>query len=215
MNYGEDMGAPVFDKIYHDYLEQVAALDLRGKPELLGIHWDGNAVGIPFLNEYYTITREGIADQHGKRPPHSVSVILCKYLLLCPETTVDGRDLLTYKDFRDAAPYVLGFRNTAEKPIARVFSGRIDTLEERSRQLGGKTFDMGITCDLSYVFQPLPEVPIYMLYNDEDEEFPADCSLLFERRAGHYLDMECLAMIGMLLAERLARTEEKDTASLS
>jgi hypothetical protein len=48
-------------------------------------------------------------------------------------------------------------------------------------------------------------VPLLLLFNDADEGFPAACSVLFERRAGGYLDMECLAMSGMLLAERLKK----------
>jgi len=39
-----------------------------------------------------------------------------------------------------------------------------------------------------------------MLFNDQDEDFPARCSLLFEKRAERYLDMECLAMMGWVLA---------------
>jgi len=206
--------SPVFDKIFKDYLAKVAALDLNGKSELLGIQVDGKTIGIPFFNQYYTITPEKITDRQGNSPQHAVSVILCKYLMLCPESPGMEKELLTYKDFRDAAPYVLGFGNTAEKPISQVFSGKIDALEKRCRELGGKSCDMGISCDLSYVFQPLPKVPVYMFYNDKDEEFPADCSLLFEKRARHYLDMECLAMIGMVLAEWLARAEEKDITGL-
>jgi hypothetical protein len=192
----------------------VADLDLTGKSEILGIQVDGKTIGIPFFNKYYTITPGKITDSQGNPPQHAVSVILCKYLMLCPDTPGSEKELLTYKDFRDAAPYVLGFGNTAERPISAVFSGKIDALEKRSRELGGKPYDMGISCDLSYVFQPLPKVPIYMFYNDEDEEFPAACSLLFEKRAAHYLDMECLAMIGMVLAEWLARAEEKDITGL-
>lgn len=207
--------APIFKKILNDYLTEVAALDLTGKSDLLGIQMDGNTIGIPFLNNFYTITPETITDRQGKCPQHSVSVILCKYLLLCPDTPSSNKALVTYKDFRDAAPYVLGFGNTAEKPVSRVFSGKIDALEKRSQELGGEACDMGISCDLSYIFHPLPKVPIYMFYNDEDEEFPADCSLLFEKRAEDYLDMECLAMIGMVLAEWLAGAEEKDIARLT
>jgi hypothetical protein len=44
-----------------------------------------------------------------------------------------------------------------------------------------------------------------LLFNDADEEFPADCKVLFEKRAESYLDMECVAIIGMLLAEFLRR----------
>jgi Domain of unknown function (DUF3786) len=46
-------------------------------------------------------------------------------------------------------------------------------------------------------------VPILLVFNDRDEDFPAHCSLLFERRAEKYLDMECLAMLGWALSERL------------
>lgn len=35
------------------------------------------------------------------------------------------------------------------------------------------------------------------------DEFAAHCMVLFERRAENYLDMECLAMVGMLLFEYL------------
>ena len=206
--------APVFEIIYNDYLQQVAKLDLSGKTELLDVRVDGDAVEIPFLNEIYTIRPEGIADRNGNRPQHSVSVILCKYLLLCPGAPNDDRRLVTYKDFRDAAPYVMGFRNTAESPVFRVFSGKIDALEAHSLELGGKSVDLGISCDLSYVFRALPKVPIYLVFNDADEEFPADCSMLFEKSAEHYLDMECLAMIGMILAEWLAGKEQEDIARL-
>jgi hypothetical protein len=41
------------------------------------------------------------------------------------------------------------------------------------------------------------------LFNDKDDEFPAQCSVLFEKRAENYLDMECLAMLGMLFCEYL------------
>jgi len=199
--------APIFEKIYREYLEDVAALDFAAKAEILGIRVEGKTIGIPFYHKVFTITPDGIADSEGKRPHHTVSVTLCKYLLLCPESPPGDRTLVTYKDFRDAAPYVGGFRNTAEKRIAKYFSGRTNALEKRCRDFGGKACDIGINCELSYVFQALPEVPIYLIFNDADEEFPADCTLLFERRAAEYLDMECLAMVGMVLAEWLTANQ--------
>jgi hypothetical protein len=49
------------------------------------------------------------------------------------------------------------------------------------------------------ILYPLPKVPVLLLFDDVDEEFPAQCKVLFERRAEHYLDPECLAIIGRLL----------------
>ena len=45
--------------------------------------------------------------------------------------------------------------------------------------------------------------PMLLQFNDKDEEFPAECRLLFEERAEAYLDAECLAMLGRHLCKRL------------
>lgn len=207
--------APVFEKIYEDYLARVAGLDLTGKQDILGIRVDGDTVTIPFFNETFTVLPQKIEDQKGLRPPHSVCVILCQYLLLSPDETADDKNLVTYRDFKDAVPYVQGFHNTAQKPISRTFAGRLADLEDGCRHLGGTLCDIGISCDLSYEFEALPRVRIYLIFNDADEDFPADCSLLFEKQAAQYLDMECLAMIGMVLAERLAGKDNPDIARLA
>jgi len=207
--------APIFEKIYQDYLARVAGLELTEKQDLLGIRVDGQTVFIPFFNDMYKVTPRDITNQKNLRPPHSVCVILCQYLLLSPDRAEVDKQLVTYRDFKDAAPYVQGFDNTAQKPVSRAFPGRLDVLEAGCRHLGGSPCDIGISCDLSYMFEALPRVRIYLVFNDADEDFPADCSLLFEKQAASYLDMECLAMIGMVLAQQLAGKDNPDMARLA
>ncbi|MCP4666106.1 MAG: DUF3786 domain-containing protein, partial [Deltaproteobacteria bacterium] len=83
---------------------------------------------------------------------------------------------------------------------------RLRELAEASNALGGRPPDMDLSYELSVQFDPLPRVPLLMLFNDQDEEFPATCSVLFERRAEKYLDAECLAMLGRLLFTSLTKT---------
>ncbi len=52
-------------------------------------------------------------------------------------------------------------------------------------------------------FNALPKLPMVLLFNDRDEEFPAQAKILFEQRAEVYLDAECLAILGNLLFQRL------------
>ena len=54
-------------------------------------------------------------------------------------------------------------------------------------------------------FDALPKVPLLLLFNDRDEEFPAQCGVLFEKRTGKFIDMECLAVVGMLFFEYLKK----------
>jgi hypothetical protein len=198
-----EMQAPVFQEIYENYLAEVAALDLPSRAEPLGIRVDGDMASIPFFHRTYTVTPTAVADEKGGKPSHAVCVILAKYLLLCPDNPAPDAAVVTYKDFREAGPYVGGFHNTAQRPIAERFSGRLEELKRRGKALGGRIWETDVNCDLAIAFPALPRVPIFLIFNDADEEFGAECSLFFRRDAAQYLDMECIAMIGMTLAEWL------------
>ena len=106
---------------------------------------------------------------------------------------------IEYKDFKDAAPHVQGFRNTTELSIARHFSGKLELLEKKCLEVGGKPYETDVSCDLAMQFQALPMVPVFLIFNDADEDFPSQCTLLFQKNAETYLDMECVAMVGSML----------------
>jgi len=193
----------VFEKIYRDYLKEVSRLEPDRARERLGVQVVDEAVIIPFYGTPHHISAQGISDDQGRRPSHSVSVILCKYLLLCPDVEPTEADWVTYKDFKDAAPFVGGFLNNVERPIARTFSGRLNDLRRACADLTGRPVEGLVTADLVMRFEALPKVPVLMVFNDRDEDFPAHCSILFERRAEKYLDMECLAIAGWALSDWL------------
>ncbi|MDM8536302.1 DUF3786 domain-containing protein [Desulfobacterales bacterium HSG17] len=197
----------VFEKIYKNYLSQIAVLDTRSLKEALFIQTDGNKAIIPFFGKPYRISSEGVSDFSGNKPDHSVCIILFKYLLLCPQVEPRGEsEWVAYRDFKDAAPFVGGFATNTEKAIAKNFSGRLDTLKSVCTSLAGNASDIDATYDFVMQFSALPKVPLLLLFNDADEGFPAQCKVLFERRAAKYLDMECLAMAGMLLSLYLKKS---------
>jgi hypothetical protein len=193
----------VFDEIYRDYLDQVSRIDLTRIKDALGFALRAQEAVVPLFGRDYRVSGQGIFDPEGRRPSHSVSVVLCKYLLLCPDPEPRESEWVAYRDFKDAGPFVHGFRANAEANIAKTFCGRIKALEELSGQYAGLPSQDDYPGELRMRFCALPRVPMLMLFNDEDEEFPSQCSLLFERRAQHYLDMECLALCGWILAEWL------------
>ncbi|VVS93629.1 DUF3786 domain-containing protein [Desulfoluna spongiiphila] len=196
--------APVFDQIKKDYLRQVEALEgASNVAETLGITAGDKAWHIPFFDRTYTVTPHEISDESGLEANHITWVLLSKYMLLCPENPSEDASLVTYKDFKDAAPYVGGFRNTASHPISTHFEGAVETLEKQCHALGGQPFATDVSCELAFRFQALPRVPVVLLFNDADEDFPAQATLLFQQNASAYLDMECLAMVGSTLAARL------------
>lgn len=197
--------APVFGAILADYLARIEGLpnpaDIAAR---LGVAWEDGRYRIPFFERGYAVEARRMADESGAPPGHAVAVILAKYLLLCPARPAADPTLVSYRDFRDSAPYVGGFHNTAERPVARHFGGRTEDLRQQCRQMGGQPFPTDAPYQLAFRFQALPRVPVFLLFNDADADFPAQATVLFQRDAAGWLDMECLAMVGGVLAARLA-----------
>ncbi len=196
---------PVYEQTYRDYLSRIAGLDFNFIADTLGAREDGEVVIVPFFGTPHRVSAKGIADSSGRKPPLSVCVILCKYLLMCPLIEPLGGRWMAYKDFKDAAPLVHAFSNTVTRPIAETFAGRLAELEKAGEKMGAYAPREEFPYDLSMQFDALPKIPLLLLFNDQDDEFPAQCGLLFEKRAAKFLDMECLAMVGMLFFEYLKK----------
>lgn len=189
----------VYERTYKNYIAQFNTIDLPAVEAKLGVQVQGGEVTIPFFGRPYTVSGSGITDPMGRQPSLDVCVILCKYLLVCPEIMPHEKDWVAFRDLRESAPLLGYFAHQVEGAIASTFAGRPDDLEKAARALGGVSPAMDVPYDVSFQFAALPQVPVLMLYNDPDEEFPGKCSVLFERRAEVFLDAECLAMLGRLL----------------
>lgn len=195
--------APIFEQIYQDYLRQLGQLDLQTIANRIGVEIEGDSILVPLFGQRYKVSPGGIVDPYGKEPIHSVKVVLCQYLLHVLSTDPQEEDWVSYKDFKDATPFVGGFQNNTEKAIAKNFARGLETLKRACLHLGGKDPGLEWGYQLSMKFDPLPRIPILLLFNDADEEFPAQCLLLFERRAEKYLDMESMAILAWLLTDYL------------
>ena len=198
----------VFEETYTNYLAQIGKLDFEKIAGRLGAEMDGDDLIIPVFGKPMRVSLSGINGPSGSRPNFSVCVILFKYLLLCPDHDPAENDWVGFKDFKDSAPFAGAFFNYTEVPLAKHFSGRLQDLEAACRQIHGYAPAATFSYDLCVQFNSLPKIPVLLLFNDADEEFPAQCAVLFERRAEKFLDMECLAMVGMLLFEYLKQANE-------
>jgi len=195
----------VYEQTYKDYLNRIAGLDFNYIADTLGVKADGDDVIILFFGKPYQVSAQGITDSSGQKPHLAICVILCKYLLMCPMIEPLGGNWMAFKDFKDAAPLVHAFSNTVTRPIAETFSSRVSELEAVGQKMGGYTPNEEFPYDLCLQFDALSKVPLLLLFNDQDEEFPAQCGVLFEKRTEKFLDMECLAMVGVLFFEYLKK----------
>ncbi len=200
---------PIFKKNYSDYLQQLEDIDFSVCASVLGITLDKERriAQIPFFKNLYQVSPFGIVDEWGKRPDYGTCVILLKYLLMCPRQIPEQKDWIAYRDFTDAGQTQnSGLSAYALKMISKRYSGNLNRLMRAVRFLGGKSPETSYPYDLSAVFSALPRMPVLFLFNDADNLFPAQASILYERRAEHLLDVECRVMIDWYLLKHLKRS---------
>ena len=190
--------AKVFDTTLEDYLTQVGGTDLLSRADALGATADGGALIIPFYGTPLRVSEKGVFNASGERANFAVSVVLCRYVLQCPETTPASGEWVTYREFRDAAPLTGYFTTNTNKIIETTFAGNLSPLESACQSAGGRFVDVP-SFDLAATFDFLPRIAVYFRFNDRDDEFSAQSSMLFRQSAEKYLDMECLAIGGTFL----------------
>jgi len=201
----KDEKSAVFEETYRNYMKEIQEIDLEELAGRMGMALEDGSITVPLFGRPYRISAEGITGPGGEEPIHAEKVALCRYVLLYPEKhPEEGDGYVSYRDFKGSAPFVGGFKTNAEIPIAKNFAGKLEELEKACAALGGRDPETELNYDLCMEFEALPRVPVVLLFNDEDEEFPSSALILFERRAERYLDMECLAIAGWLLADYLA-----------
>jgi len=198
----------IFEENYQHYCDQLATVDFNSRKHTLGITLDDDDnMVLPFYNESYFVSSKGIQEESGKRANYMISVILCKYILLCPDRLVLDTGWATFKDFKRAS-HVTNmnyFSSDTEKIIEKHFTGRLDTLKKACAAFDGFDYEMDASYDLSMQFDTLPRISLLLLFNDGDDEFPARCNVLFHKHAEYYLDPESLAMTSGYLAKCLKK----------
>jgi hypothetical protein len=197
----------VFEKNYEFYLQQIQTISLGDIADHLGVDFIKNEMILSFFGNTYRISQEGILDRYRNRPLYAICIVFFKYILTSPKTIYFESPWTSYKDFKDAGPLVSFFSNDVENAIVNHFSGKIQDLKKACENLGGKMADMDISYDVSMQVTALPKIPMLLLFNDADEEFPAQCSVLFKKNIENYLDMESVAIMGNIFSRMLIATD--------
>ena len=201
----------IFAKTVKGYLQRIGNIDVKPLAIRLGAVLEGDSLIIPLLNRPYHVSRHGIIGPSGGEAAMDVCVILAKYILMCPADFPQGRGWLSYRDFRDTGPLTTYYENDVQRPIVRHFSGRLSELKAAGRTLGGFHPASAPAYDAAVQFDALPRIALLLLFNDGDDEFPAQCKVLIQETADQFLDPECMAMLARVLSARLHQVTKNKT----
>ena len=107
-----------------------------------------------------------------------------------------------FEEFPNTVSKVKTMAGQVEAPLVDRFHGQLAALHAAATALGGRDVtgkDNG--ADAAFFFQPLPRVPVTLLFWDEDlfDGFGATAKLLFDETVTEHLDIESI----VFLSERL------------
>ena len=180
--------------------EELPGLDHGRCKAVLGITSEGADLVIPFYDEIYRLSQGALLNPDGQPPVDAVGLVLCRYLLNCPDEPLPEGRRLTFREIDGAGPLVSRFATNTNKLIISAFALDLQGLVNTGNQMGGKQLEDIAGYDLVMKFTALPLIPIYLQFNAADDLFPAQSSLLFNASAQGYLDMQSLFILGTFLA---------------
>ena len=184
-------------------LAHLSDTDLSRRARVLNADLAARTLLIPFFGHHHRVSAEGVTDATGNPPTPAVANLLLDYVLYCPVMVPEAGAWITFREFSGAGPLMGYFVGNTNKLIESHFAGNAGALEARCSSLGGKVVQGVSGLDLCMEMAVLPRLSIRMAFNDRDEDFPAQCSLLFQKSAETYLPMKSMAVAGTWLAGKL------------
>lgn len=185
-----------YDKLYIDLIPKLADCDLAENGRRLGFDVDeeGN-VSASFLGRKFNITSAGVDVADGEEVDSNFRSVLVHYIT----SEGHGQPAWEFLPLFRLTGMIEGQNSQSQgmmtDPMLIEFGGDYEKFEQAARKLSGK-YD-GKTKDggLCWIFEPLPKIPVKIVFYEADDEFPADIQILFDKHSPRFMEFECLAFL--------------------
>lgn len=192
----------VYEEVYAGLVGRLAAADLKTPAVSLGLTLQGGAARVPLLGRDYLVDHSGARAADGGAAAFTHRIVLAYYLLHGGRGEPAGR-FVPYRELPGGADFARNMAITVEGRLAKAFAGRLPGLQAACLALGGAQAATEARVDLAMAFKALPGLPLMITFNDADEDFPAEAKLFYDLTAPNFLDLECLAVLGLILVLEL------------
>lgn len=190
--------------------ERAAETDISRLPDRIGGELaegpDGPRLRLPYFRDTVLLGGREIVREDGAPLDRWEQVFLLNHMAQGGSAPPAGR-WQSFQEFPNTVSKVQSMRSHVEAPLAKRFAGAVPELERRAREIGGVPAGADApSADLAVRLQPLPRVPVLLLFWDADPEEGTDgqARLLFDETAPGHLDIESIMFLSEQIASRLA-----------
>lgn len=167
---------------------------------------DGREViRLRMISKGYELRKEGLFEDNAYCGDSWTRIIISDYVRRQGSRPLTG-EWIPLGLFPHTASLTKTFQASAEKKIADGFKRDLGGLKKRCAALGGRETEGKVKADYICRLDLLPHVPLYLSFWVADEEFDADCRILFDSSAHEHINIEYLAHLLERFTEELVRS---------
>lgn len=192
-----------YEKVYAGLVERLAAADLASAARGLGLATAGDSWTVRCLGSDYLVDGSGVRAADGGPAPFTHRIVIAWYLLHAGRGEPAG-SFAPYRELPGGADFARYMATQVESRLAERFAGRVPDLTAAARAIDGGPGRSEVSADAVLAFPALSKVPLLITFYDADEDFPAEAKLFYDTTAPDFLDLECLAVLGMMLVDELS-----------
>ncbi len=196
----------IFGGLLQELMARLKGVDYGSLAAPLGAEITLGGLLIPSFGRLYRVSETGVHDARGQAASPKHAVVLAYYVLEGGAAALSGK-WAAFREFKEAAFFMPTFQEQVEQRIAREFQARLDLLKSCSERLGGRDHPAVGIGDLCHLIPALPRVQLLLVFHEGDEDFPASATVLYDLHSTSHLNVECLGVLGAILADLLI--EEK------
>jgi hypothetical protein len=187
--------------------QRAASMDLKNLPDRIGgeiVDLNGEQVLVlPYFDGKIHIRSDSIRHAEGKELDRWEQVFIFNHMAQGGSKTPTGQ-WKAFQEIPNTVSKIKSMHAHVEAPLREHFAGNRKELAAAALRIGGRDVTADTpSADGAFVFQPLPRIPVMLLFWDCDNnsEFGAEIKLTFDETITEHLDIESI----LFLSEHLAK----------
>jgi len=185
--------------------ERASSMKISDLPDRIGgkLIYENNEemLELPYFKGFLIIHSDKIRHKDGGDLTRWEQVFIFNHMAQGGTSTPTGK-WKGLQEFPNTVSKIKSMKTHVETPLIKKFKKNSKELIRIGEEIGGQLIKGTHTnADVSFLFQPLPKIPVMLNFWDEDiaDNFEAEVKLLFDETIVDHLDIESI----MFLSERI------------
>ena len=137
-------------------------------------------------------------------PPHEYFYLFVIYYLLRVKDIPLSREWISEKDLPGGPTFFRGPHLIPTDLISQRYGNDLQAFKTRCEKLGGAPIEMA---DAAFCFEITPDIPVAVLLWAEDDDFPAEAKLLYDRSITELLSLDILFALAVAVCSRIGSAD--------